>query len=76
MIDKIYYCLASISLLLYCFKECYENKYNKHKDYVRVNTIECDLQEAFNNYSLLEENNDEEENNKIIKKDKYVINMN
>tara|TARA_B100001175_G_C19433970_1_gene602617 strand:- start:44 stop:274 length:231 start_codon:yes stop_codon:yes gene_type:complete len=75
MIDKIYYCIASLSLLLYCIKECYESKFNKHKDYVRINSIECDLENAFDNYSLLNEENDEEENKTIVKKDKYIINI-
>ena len=86
MIDKIYYCLASISLLLYCFKECYDYKKNKHKDYIKVNSIECDLDEVFDDYSLYNDNdenlNDENLNDKnlndekFIKKDNYVINMN
>ena len=83
MIDKIYYCLASISLLLYCFKECYDYKKNKQKDYIKVNSIECDLDEVFDDYSLYDENSNDENSNgenlndeNFIKKDKYVINMN
>ena len=76
MIDKIYYSIASISLIIFCIKECYDSKYKK-KDYIKVNSIECNLREDFN-YSLLDETNEIEIYNTsdIVKKDRYIIDMN
>ena len=78
MIDKIYYSIASMSFLFICFRECY-NYFNKKEDYIRVNTLESDMDL---NYTEYIESSDgvnmdynEYKKNNIVKQSKILIDL-
>tara|TARA_B000000565_G_C23694023_1_gene343073 strand:- start:314 stop:556 length:243 start_codon:yes stop_codon:yes gene_type:complete len=50
MLDKIYYGLATVSLLFICLKECYNSIFKKEQDYLKVQTFESDIESNYNEY--------------------------
>ena len=51
MIDKIYYCLATISVVFICCKECYNSCFKKQEDdYLRIQTFESDMDLNYTEY--------------------------
>ena len=43
MLDKIYYSLATVSVVFICCKECYNSLFKKNEDYLKVQTFESDM---------------------------------
>ena len=78
MIDKIYYSIASVSFLFICFRECYNYMFKK-EDYIRVNTLESDMDL---NYTEYIDSNDgvnmdynEYKKKNIVKQSKILIDL-
>jgi len=50
MLDKVYYGIATISLVFICCKECYNSLFKKEDDYVRIETMESDMDLNYTEY--------------------------
>lgn len=50
MLDKIYYSLATVSVLFICCKECYNSIFKKDQDYLKVQTFESDIDLNYTEY--------------------------
>tara|TARA_Y100000741_G_scaffold349348_1_gene318374 strand:+ start:2830 stop:3072 length:243 start_codon:yes stop_codon:yes gene_type:complete len=79
MLDKIYYGLATISVLFVCCKECYNSLFKKEEDYLKVQTYESDTDlnyiEYIDNYDGVPMDYDEFKKKNIINKKTISIDL-